>query len=435
MFLARPVRQAVEDTSGQAGIRDEFVGPLEALPVPEEEDEEDEDPQAIAGLPQPGEPPRPLALPALPQVMPASTIAGPETGGGPSYPMSSGAATSSYSRPLVFGPAPPQLQRPNASVGNFVGRTRPPQLQLPGPKRGNPTVFSIGNARPHGPATAWEQEAPNSVDWLPNSQAIAVPKPPAAPPHAALGEPGALPAPPPPPNRELEALPGTAADQTVHEVMPPLPDGPRPGQQVDAIALTRSVPDGLMPLPGGGADDEVLQSQTQAALLRRVRRMYVEKVMENSERVAWDERVDMKSRIGHPMAQAASALVHTAVTCYWITALALTVTYAARFGHNTAIRWAYSCIAGWLFLGLILEVVRNTLTTILELSQLNQRRRLQDHLRLKDRVALKKALKKKQMVDLVKMPGIVPAPEPRPARPPPPLPADPPPALGDDAAG
>merc|ERR1712217_663904 len=107
-----------------------------------------------------------------------------------------------------------------------------------------------------------------------------------------------------------------------------------------------------------------------------------------------------------PAAILATALAHTACTCYWIVALILTTSFAVHFNSVTAQRWGYSCISGWLFTWFVLEIVKVMLSTILEISQLNQRSRLVDHTRLQDRVAMKKARKMKQMASLANASGI-----------------------------
>lgn len=177
------------------------------------------------------------------------------------------------------------------------------------------------------------------------------------------------------------------------------------------------------------------QSEAQANLLRRIRRMYIEQNIQNSERLAYDERVDMKSSIGHPMAHFASFLAHVAVSCYWIVSLILASVYAVHFKQTTALRWFYSCLSGWSFTWLILEVVKVTLCTILELSQFYQRRKMADNSRFKDEVSRFKSQKLKKMAALARCPvatvqraslrgplglqGLVPGPPPLPPGPPP----------------
>merc|ERR1712113_211342 len=123
-----------------------------------------------------------------------------------------------------------------------------------------------------------------------------------------------------------------------------------------------------------------------------------------------------------------------AVVCYWLVALVLAVAYAMRFNPSTAKKWAYSCMSGWAFTWLVLEIVKVTLSTILELSQLGQRKRMHDYTKLKDKVAAKKAAKMKQMLAMATRDGI-PVPKLHPLLPVPPLPPEPPPALGDASAG
>lgn len=230
--------------------------------------------------------------------------------------------------------------------------------------------------------------------------------------------------------------------------LPPVPPAPHPlaledSQQLpqqlqqlpQQLSPARPEPDLLMPSPEESGTSQVALSQTQRQLLRRVRKMYIEKVIQNSERLAYDERVDMKNKIPHPMAQLVNALAHMAVASYWIVAFVLSGIYAAHFPRKTAVHWAYSCISGWLFMWFVLEVVKIGLLTILELSQFNQRRRLHDHSKLKDKVAFKKAMKMKQMSAMAHASGIA-VPTMHALLPAPPLPPEPPPpALGDASAG
>jgi len=161
-----------------------------------------------------------------------------------------------------------------------------------------------------------------------------------------------------------------------------------------------------MPMPEEAGEGELALSQIQTQLLRRVRRMYIEKVIKNSERLAYDERVDMRSSVPHPMAQVANALAYTAVVSYWATALVLTSVYALHLSSRDSLRWLYSCLCSWAFTWIVLEVVKTFLVTILELQQLSQRRRVRDHRSLKDQVEKKRAIKMKQMTALAQASGL-----------------------------
>lgn len=214
--------------------------------------------------------------------------------------------------------------------------------------------------------------------------------------------------------------------------LPPAP--PMAGPRTDGdnqFALVPAPPlSPAMPMPEEAGYGELALSQTQNQLLRRVRRMYIEKVIRNSEKLAYDERVDMRSSVPHPMAQVANALAYTAVVSYWITALILTAVYAVHLSSRDSLRWLYSCLSSWIFTWFILEVVKALLVTILELQQLSQRRRLRDHRSLRDQVAMKKAAKMKQMTAIAQSTGIaIPQLAVLPA---PPMP---PPAMGDASAG
>lgn len=152
-----------------------------------------------------------------------------------------------------------------------------------------------------------------------------------------------------------------------------------------------------MPQPEDAGPREMANAQSQMQLLRRVRRMYIEKVVQKAEALAYDERVDMRSSLPHPMAAVANALAYTAVVSYWTTALLITTVYTVLLSSRDSLRWLYSCLSGWAFSLFVLEIVKALLVTILELQQLNQRRRLKDHQSLKDQVRLKKERKMKEM--------------------------------------
>merc|ERR1740121_339756 len=143
----------------------------------------------------------------------------------------------------------------------------------------------------------------------------------------------------------------------------------------------------------------------------------------------------MKSSVPTPAAHLATAMAHTAAACYWIVGLVLTVSFAVHFNSMTAKRWAYSCLSGWLFTWCVLEVVKVMLTTIVELSQLNQRRNLVNEDRLKERIQAKREKKMKQMTTLAQTTGVpVPALNMNSLLPVPPPPPEPPPPMGADAS-
>jgi len=173
------------------------------------------------------------------------------------------------------------------------------------------------------------------------------------------------------------------------------------------------------------------QLQARTNLLRRVRRMYIEKVIQNSERLAYDERLDIRSTATLPVAVLARAIAYMAVICFWVLALALCAIYAVHFSADIAAHWAYSCLSGWLFTWLVLEMVKVLLSAFLELAQLRQRQRAApDGPAVEDRVARLLEAKGRRMATNAasarpKLTGgmmlsLVPAP---------PLPPEPPPAM------
>lgn len=139
-------------------------------------------------------------------------------------------------------------------------------------------------------------------------------------------------------------------------------------------------------------------SHTQSQLLSRIRMMYIERVIQNSERLAYDERVDMRSSISYPMARAAAVMAHLAVVCYAAMGLLLVVAYAVPLSKRTSQLWCYSCLISWGFTWVVLDVMMVVLVTILEIEKLNQRRRIKDHQKLNSQVQRKQTRKLKQMI-------------------------------------
>jgi len=414
MFSSRPAHEAAvqEGSSSGNAKAGECVGPLEAMPVTEEEEEgEGAVPQGVHESSASTAWPAPAALPPLPMLA-SSPVSGPETGGGPQLPVPAHVPKAPPAAPGQLPPAPPAPPPlPNQGGGPQSGG--PPRV--PGPPASGPSGVSPAGPLPgvpgQGPGQAWSQQAQEGLSA-------------AAPKRLAP--------------LNLSAAGGSQAQDDIQDL--PLLPGTAVGAQSAAqpaaqepLVLPGSDADLVMPPPEESNSGQAALSQTQRQLLRRVRRMYIEKVIQNSERLAYDERVDMKSRVPHPMAYLATIMAHVAVGCFSIASLVLAVVYGIHFSARAAASWAYSCASGWLFMWFILEVVKITLSTILELSQLNQRRRLHDHPKLKDKVALKKAMKMKQMsamahasnVAAPKMHSLVPAP----------LPDEPPPAMGDASAG
>merc|ERR1719440_507825 len=113
---------------------------------------------------------------------------------------------------------------------------------------------------------------------------------------------------------------------------------PAPGSQ--APPLSPAMPPAL-----DASANEIVMSQTHAQTLRRIKRMYIERVIRDSEKLAYDERVDMRSSVSHPMAQVANALAYTAVVSYWVIALTLTSVYSVYLNSRDAIRWVYAVLS------------------------------------------------------------------------------------------
>lgn len=376
MFASRPFRGNIPvDTSLFGGkTSGEWVSPLEAMPVPEEEqDDEDENVSEVnvrgsAMSPQGALPPNPAEkrgtspafekgfLGAIPQPPPAP----PDQGGGPEVPQARATPP----------PPPPRASRPTTPSG----QTPPPPPQPP--PAGMPPV-------PPTPPKVAGRPAPPGPPPGPGEPVLPVAGP-------EKGAPGG--APPMPPVGKFASPPIPPQGGAIVPV----------GQSSDPQAA-----------PGGGQMVPFTQQNlggtiapSQAVLLRRVRRMYIEKVIRNSERLAYDERVDIKSAVTHPMAQLANMMAHTAVTCYWIVALVLVLLYTVHFDDKTALLWLYSCITSWIFMGLCLESIKLVLGTILEIQQYNLRRRAKDHKQLYDQVLNKKNFKMKQMTAMATAAGI-----------------------------
>lgn len=412
LFATRPVRGGTShslfgDASPEAS---KFHGVLEALPIPDDEreseddpDEEEEDcvtpashrslgataPVSFGHLLAGGSAARREAW--------GSTGGSAEAGGGPVAPALPGifngafiSANTPATARVLMGAAPPappaRGEQPgaslmglpplppmpqaakNARLGANQVVPKPPQLPPPGQP---PDIFTAaGNPASGSGSTGGSGRAPP-------------PAPPPAAPHGLLAAwcsplPGELPTPPSP-------------------LAPLLPLAGRRAEDADAGGGVFAEPELSPAMPAPAESGAVEASQAQAQLLRRVRRMYIEKVIQNAERLAYDERVDLKSSAPHPMAQAANALAHIAVASYWLVALSLVLSYAVYFSSTVARLWTYAVLSGWVFTCLVLELVKVALSTILELSLLSQRKRLEDHRRLREKATTRKAAKWRQM--------------------------------------
>lgn len=158
------------------------------------------------------------------------------------------------------------------------------------------------------------------------------------------------------------------------------------------------------------AGDRELVLQSQAQLRRRVERMFIERALHKSERLAFDERVDMRTDAagqhlpaGMPPTlwptplQMANVLAYVAVVSYEFIALLLTWVYSVHLSSRDSLRWLYSCFSSWIFTWFVLELLKPMLLTMMELQELSQRRRHRDLRKLRDQVFLKKAKKMKKM--------------------------------------
>eukprot|EP00929_Paragymnodinium_shiwhaense_P121831 TRINITY_DN9420_c0_g2_i2.p1 TRINITY_DN9420_c0_g2~~TRINITY_DN9420_c0_g2_i2.p1 ORF type:complete len:2538 (+),score=510.05 TRINITY_DN9420_c0_g2_i2:206-7819(+) len=398
-------------------------------------------PAGMANLPQPPVPPgfvpegpSPRAeLPGAPKLPPGAPPGAPPGGlpGGP--PMAP---------PLNLPKAPSRQGTMAPSPAPSVLSSRPPSMAPPIPPE-SPAVSHISGisapkfALPSPPGAP--PGPPPSAAILPSGQAE---------PDGAGGpakSPGLLPANPKGGRWEQGAPP-------VAGLAPPRPPiaGPRggpDGEVSSALALREPEggavapvePEALPPMPDPAASYAAAEAaQAQAQLLRRVRRMYIEKVIRSSEKVAYDERVDMKSSVSHPMAVLANALAHIAVACYWVAALAIVAFYAVHFTDLTAKRWVFACLSAWAFNWFVLEFVKIALATILELSLFAQRRRTQDHKSAREKATMKKNMKWRQMEAIAAASGVFMPKAGQPGRSQsnmPPLPPEPPPNRGDASAG
>lgn len=390
LFASRPISDgaAAHDGAGDG----EFCGPLEAMPVPD--DEHDESLGPVEGAAGPAAPPPPTTPPRWGD--PA-----PEAGGG--LPVASPA----------WPPAPgPGLHVP---VPQGPGVPLPP----PPPSSGGPRASTEGG----------------------------VPPPPRQPALPLLGAGGAFPRPPP-------SKAGSSTDGLAPA--PRLPGEPEEFAMAGMLPVAASAPPGgappaatALPQPEESGTSQMVLSRTRSQLMRRLRRMYVERALQESEKVAYDERIDMKSNVPHPMARLANVIAHMAVALYWILACVITFDYALYFAPNTAVQWAFACLSAWLFTFLVLELVKVALAAILELSQLSQRKRLCDHSKFKERVRMNTERKIKKMKEKERSGALAPGfsallPQvhsggrpPLPAESPPPTRGRPreAPALGDASAG
>jgi len=170
---------------------------------------------------------------------------------------------------------------------------------------------------------------------------------------------------------------------TVQQAM--LPRAPQGGDS-SALALPANAPPpALLTMP-----------QAQVQMLRRIRRVYVDKVIRSAEQVAYDERVDMKTRASAPVAALAVLLAYATCVVFWLTSLALTAAYAIKFSSTQAKRWLYACAFALGFLLVAMETLVCCLSTLLEFQQFQARRRAQDQKALHAHVDIKKRLKKQQ---------------------------------------
>jgi len=431
MFSSRPYRDVPSNDSsiflGRSQKTGECFGPLEAVPVPEDEQEDygDEEGEGLADGPSPPpfagvSPQGVLGSPTVAELRTAGEVglpsSAPEEGGGPQLSAVARVLSTSLPLPPTLAPpsAPPRPPPPRTSrtQGESGVDEPPPPPPFPAPQASQ-QGYTAGFPTPSWVAgtAAWE-----SMDRPPSEE----------------GSTGAQPA------SNMQRFPAPPLFQQ-YAAPPPLPPlgGPwaeggqeytlalrDPGAPSDDLALSPALP----PLDEDTVAAEVALSQSQAQLLRRVRRMYIEKVIRNSERLAYDERVDMRQSVASPLAHVANVLAHTAVACYWATALVLTVVYSAHLNRKTAVRWLYACLCSWGFTWFVLEMVKAMLVTILVLQQLNQRRRLNDHKSLKDQVALKKAMKMRRMTAMARAAGMDVQ-----KMLPPPVPPEP--SMGDASAG
>jgi len=404
MFSSRPIRDPQADVAiGPSEA--EFAGPFEAVPEPEWEGDEDEyneehddnydyehDDASDAAIDSGGGLAAILDLPPTsPVSMTDETADGmsppsgefqplpPDQGGGPSRPASSSNAIA-VPRPVPFNlakqPPPPPRSPPQLNPSSFP---KPPTIPLRVPAT-NATRFV---------------EPPRHVGGTPMSS--------------------------------LPVFPGVPEFPTQDEGVTRHPSAPVHDSEI--LTLSPALPE-----PEVSGTEEAL-SHPQSQLLSRIRMMYIERVIQNSERLAYDERVDMRSSISYPMARAAAVMAHLAVVCYATMGVLLVVAYAVPLSRRTSQLWCYSCLISWGFTWVVLDVMIVVLVTILEIEKLNQRRRMKDHQTLNSQVQRKQTRKLKQMIARATAePRLREANEEVLPVPLPPVPPSPP-ALGDASAG
>jgi hypothetical protein len=390
MFSSRPYREPapLAPLPRHVGAQE---GPLVALPASEEDEEFDDYYDGQSNFASPAN----LALPAL--AAPPSRSPEGAAAMGARLPLPEVQALASASSPGVHSspgsapeegggpvpalgdsPAPPPPRDgiplsepgagggPDATFGDNLAPPPPPKGMVPSAEHGMSP--SPGN----GPVTPSSGFTGHLSDFTSTSQSATLP---------AAGFAGVVPgAPPQPPLGGFQHSENNLQLATI----PQVPTGPA----IDSLSP-------ILPAPEDARAGDLGPSQRQ--IMQRVRRIHIENVIRKSERLAYDERVDMRSSVPHPMAQVANCLAYTAVVSYWTTALVLTTVYAVHLNSQDAVRWLYACLASWVFTCFVLEVVKAMLVTVLELQQLHQRTLLSLDRSLKRQAEAKRDIKRKQM--------------------------------------
>jgi hypothetical protein len=128
-------------------------------------------------------------------------------------------------------------------------------------------------------------------------------------------------------------------------------------------------------------------------LERRVRRMYLEALINRSEKVVYDERLDLKVAATSPVSQLAMLLTFACTTTLSVCSLVITLSYSAYFTYEVMNAWFDSMWKAVLFLGAGVETIKVMLKGLHELEQWHVRRRAKDAKQLASRVAAQRGAK------------------------------------------
>merc|ERR1719163_763290 len=98
------------------------------------------------------------------------------------------------------------------------------------------------------------------------------------------------------------------------------------------------------PAAGPPAVDSILKPAPIHELERRVRRMYLEALINRSEKVVYDERLDLKAAATSPVSQLAMLLTFACTTTLSVCSLVITLSYGVYFTAVVTDAWMNSML-------------------------------------------------------------------------------------------